>query len=87
MIRTSFVHNLDNVPWMDDLTRSRAKDKALAITKKIAYPDWIMDPVKLDEHYENVNIYLATWIFLMKNNFCPFWRIVQGDIQLIVKLL
>ena len=53
-IRTAFIDNLPSVSWMDDETRDYATQKAGAVTKMLGYPDFIMDPVKLDEYYEKV---------------------------------
>lgn len=53
-IRTAFIENLDDLDWMDDETRTYAVKKAKAVDKMLGYPDYITDPVKLDEHYKNV---------------------------------
>ncbi|XP_021353180.1 endothelin-converting enzyme homolog isoform X2 [Mizuhopecten yessoensis] len=55
-VRAAFISNLPSVTWMDDVTRAKAAEKAEHVTKKIAYPDWILDPTKLDTHYENLTI-------------------------------
>ncbi|XP_038058258.1 endothelin-converting enzyme homolog isoform X2 [Patiria miniata] len=55
-IREAFLQNLPLVEWMDDKTRARAEEKARAVKDKIGFPDWILDPVKLDEFYEGMNI-------------------------------
>ncbi|XP_033724972.1 endothelin-converting enzyme homolog isoform X2 [Pecten maximus] len=55
-VRTAFLANLPSVSWMDEPTRVKAVEKAEKIGKKIAYPDWILDPVKLDTYYENLTV-------------------------------
>ncbi|XP_067653743.1 endothelin-converting enzyme homolog isoform X2 [Haliotis asinina] len=55
-IETAFTRNLNTVAWMDDQTRDIAIDKVMAITDMIGYPDYILDPNKLDTHYENMTI-------------------------------
>jgi endothelin-converting enzyme len=40
---------------MDDKTRAYAKEKAASVNKMLGYPDYILDPKELDEHYENVS--------------------------------
>ncbi|XP_022106131.1 endothelin-converting enzyme homolog isoform X2 [Acanthaster planci] len=58
-IREAFLQNLPLVEWMDDKTRARAEDKARAVKDKIGFPDWILDPVQLDEYYRGLNISTA----------------------------
>jgi len=57
-VERSFEAGLDDLAWMDDETRSRAKDKAGAITNKIGYPDeWkTYDGLELtrDDHFGNM---------------------------------
>ncbi|MEM7084919.1 MAG: M13 family metallopeptidase [Bacteroidota bacterium] len=48
---------IDNLDWMSDSTKVKAKDKLYAISKKIGYPDvWRTYDVKIDEgkFFENV---------------------------------
>lgn len=53
-IRSVFAEILDELEWMDDETRKRAKDKAASMTTHIAYPDELLDDKKLTDLYENV---------------------------------
>ena len=53
-VRSAFIENLPSVAWMSEETRSYATEKAHAVTKMLGYPDYILDPVKLDEYYEKV---------------------------------
>lgn len=53
-IRSVFNEIIDELNWMDDETRVRAKGKAAAMTTHIAYPDELLDDKKLTELYENV---------------------------------
>ena len=39
---------------MDDETKARAVEKANAVSQMIGYPDFVINPAKLDEHYANV---------------------------------
>ncbi|XP_033625061.1 endothelin-converting enzyme homolog isoform X2 [Asterias rubens] len=55
-IRFAFLENLPLVEWMDDETRERAEDKVRAIKNKIGFPDWILDPKKLDEYHDGLSI-------------------------------
>ena len=40
---------------MDSETRQKAEEKVKAVRNMIGYPDFIMDSVLLDRHYENVS--------------------------------
>ena len=40
--------------WMDDETKARAREKAVAISQMIGYPDFAVNPSKLDEYYADV---------------------------------
>ncbi|XP_060085716.1 endothelin-converting enzyme homolog [Ylistrum balloti] len=61
-VRAAFISNLPSVTWMDDATREKAVEKAEKVSKKIAYPDWILDPVKLDKYYENLTVTPAKFV-------------------------
>lgn len=55
-IRSVFAEILDELEWMDDETRKRAKDKAASMTTHIAYPDELLDDKKLTDLYENLTL-------------------------------
>ena len=57
-VRSAFIDNLPSVSWMSEETRSYATEKAHAVKKMLGYPGYILDPVKLDKHYERVHITL-----------------------------
>ena len=48
-LQKAFAARMDNLDWMSDSTKQKAKEKLFAITKKIGYPDKWRD-------YSNVNI-------------------------------
>lgn len=54
-VREAFINGLKELPWMDDITKLSAEDKAKAIIQKIGYPKFIIDNKQLDEHYEGVS--------------------------------
>lgn len=54
-IRSVFSEIIDELEWMDDETRARAKGKSDSMTTHIAYPDELLDDKKLIDLYENVN--------------------------------
>jgi predicted metalloendopeptidase len=53
-IQNVFTEIIDELDWMDDQTRLRAKEKANAMATHIAYPDELLDDKKLSDRYENV---------------------------------
>ena len=60
-IRSAFKSKLKDLDWMDDETRNAAKEKADIIHQLIGYPEYIMNPKKLDKKYEKVK---RTMLFL-----------------------
>ena len=54
-LREAFNELLDENDWMDDFTRSVAKEKANLMNERIGYPDLLMDPVQLSKEYVNVS--------------------------------
>ncbi|XP_046381233.1 neprilysin-1-like [Haliotis rufescens] len=50
-IREAFNELLEENHWMDEITKSFAKEKANAMNERIGYPDFIKDSKKLDEKY------------------------------------
>ncbi|MGJ8665957.1 MAG: M13 family metallopeptidase [Patiriisocius sp.] len=53
----AFEARMDNLDWMSDSTKVKAKEKLYAITKKIGYPDvWREYDVEInrDQYFENV---------------------------------
>jgi len=57
-LQKSFENRINNLDWMSDSTKQKAKEKLYAITKKIGYPDkWRnYDKVTIDKttYFENV---------------------------------
>lgn len=54
-IRNAFKDNLPNLTWMDDRTRMLAREKADYINQMIGFPDFILNPEKLNGKYEGVS--------------------------------
>jgi predicted metalloendopeptidase len=54
-IRNAFKDNLSNLSWMDDSTRTLAREKADHINQMIGFPDFILSPEKLNGKYEGVS--------------------------------
>jgi len=55
-VQDIFIEILDELDWMDDKTRIRAKGKTAAMTTHTAYPDELFNDKKLTERYANVFI-------------------------------
>ncbi|CDW59314.1 neprilysin 2 [Trichuris trichiura] len=51
---SSFLTIIDELDWMDKVTKQAAKEKALAIYSSIGYPDFIMDDQLLDAYYSDL---------------------------------
>lgn len=66
-VREAFKANLPNLEWMDDETRALARQKADAITDMIGFPEFILDPVKLDEKYQPVSGALTLHVHSLLN--------------------
>ncbi|MBN3307722.1 MMEL1 protein, partial [Amia calva] len=56
-IQEAFVETLDELRWMDDQSKEKAREKALAIKEQIGYPDHILEEQnhKLDQEYAHLN--------------------------------
>ena len=50
-----FAEIIDELEWMDEETRERAKEKVATMTTRIAYPDEVLHINKLTERYENAS--------------------------------
>lgn len=53
-IHKEFLNILDKVEWMDEKTRQRAKDKALAIRPYIGYPNELLNNTEIEHFYSGV---------------------------------
>lgn len=54
-IREAFNELLADIHWMDDDTRSVAKEKANAMNERIGYPEILTKPEELEKEYVNVS--------------------------------
>ncbi|XP_077168912.1 membrane metallo-endopeptidase-like 1 isoform X2 [Paroedura picta] len=55
-IREVFIETLDELQWMDETSKAKAQEKAMAIKEQIGYPDYILEDQneKLDQEYTNL---------------------------------
>jgi Peptidase family M13 len=57
-IRRAFLERVGLLEWMDDETKLAAKEKALAMTEFIGFPDWFANSTALNHYYEGVSCLL-----------------------------
>ncbi|KAH3827034.1 hypothetical protein DPMN_128962 [Dreissena polymorpha] len=69
-IREAFYERLNDLDWMDEETKARAKEKAKYIKENIGYPDFILDDEELNEYYKDLEIdnlhYFTNTVNIMK---------------------
>jgi putative endopeptidase len=57
-LQKAYAVRIDNLEWMSDITKEKAKEKLFAMTKKIGYPDKWKDysnvQISRDTYFENV---------------------------------
>lgn len=56
-IHIEFLKMLDELDWMDEKTKEKAKMKANTITPYIGYPDELLKHSSIMKVYENVSIF------------------------------
>ncbi|XP_072888238.1 membrane metallo-endopeptidase-like 1 isoform X1 [Hemitrygon akajei] len=56
-IREVFIETLDELEWMDPVSKQKAQEKVMAIKEQIGYPDYILeeDNPRLDREYAHLN--------------------------------
>lgn len=57
-IKEAYMEQLENVVWMDSITRQSAINKLQAMQKFIAYPDWFQNASCLQNKIKTVSILL-----------------------------
>ena len=55
-LRDAFIEILDELEWMDEETRSVARQKALAMNERIGYPDLLTKSDLLAEEYQLLDV-------------------------------
>ncbi|XP_027024697.1 membrane metallo-endopeptidase-like 1 [Tachysurus fulvidraco] len=55
-IQDSYVETLEELNWMDDESKEKAREKAMSISEQIGYPDYILEEEngKLDQEYNHL---------------------------------
>ncbi|XP_007900277.1 membrane metallo-endopeptidase-like 1 isoform X2 [Callorhinchus milii] len=73
-IREVFIEALDELQWMDETSKEKAREKALAINEQIGYPDYVLEEgnPRLDQEYAhldfNENTYFENVLDNLKAN-------------------
>lgn len=80
-IREAFIELLEDVEWMDTVTRRVARAKARAIREKIGYPEYILDAKKLDRDYEDLEFRPDTYFENVLMNLRHLARIDQERLR------
>lgn len=57
-IMQSFRELLSQTDWIDEETKDMAAQKVNAMTLRIGYPDFILNPQLLNERYKDVSYYM-----------------------------
>lgn len=82
-VKDAFNETLRKSAWMDTDTRCEAKVKLQEMSKKIAYPDWLMNSTKLQEfckYIPRLNIstpFLSMWRSIRVNN----WKMMLEKLR------
>ena len=53
-LKAVLLDQLPRLVWMDETTRSRARDKVNAVIDRLAYPEELRDDVKMNALFEKV---------------------------------
>ncbi|CAF4111817.1 unnamed protein product [Rotaria sp. Silwood2] len=85
-IRSTFIEMLKNSTWMDDTSKNRSVEKALAIDEKIGYPDYLgsTNTTTLDKMYQDYvfsDSYLSNTFKLLQIKSNESLRILRDPID------
>lgn len=61
-IKHAFKITVNDLVWMDEVTREKTLTKLHAIRAFVGYPPWIMNATQLDNHYRSVSYALYPFI-------------------------
>lgn len=59
-IRTAFENLVREINWMDAGTKCSTLLKSQAMKSLVGFPEWILEPGKLDEHYAGLEFNVST---------------------------
>lgn len=63
-IRKAFEGAVQDLDWMDTVTREKTLTKLHAIRAFVGYPGWIMNASRLDTHYKQVKRQFASLLIV-----------------------
>lgn len=66
-IHEAYMEQLENVGWMDKVTRRSAIEKLQSMHKFIAYPDWFNNTSYLATKLKTVSILIFIYYVLLNN--------------------
>lgn len=69
-IQRSFRELLNKINWIDDDTKRLATEKVNAMSLKIGYPDFILQPHLLNERYKDVIYFYILYVLYIICAFC-----------------
>lgn len=69
-IKEAFVERVNQIQWMDKLTKQKTLQKAQHMTSFIGFPEWLFDAGALDEYYEGVRVGFFMQPQLLSLHFC-----------------
>jgi len=72
-IKKAMINRIPKIEWLDDETKEYAIQKGLKMIDKIGYPDEIMDPKKLYQMYEDLEIN-NLFNLIIKSNISSFGK-------------
>lgn len=70
-IHWAFEKLVTELNWMDNRTKKKTLHKARQMKTLVAFPDFLKDPIQLNEYYENVFntlFIIRTILIIIKNN-------------------
>ncbi|CAK9301444.1 unnamed protein product [Gordionus sp. m RMFG-2023] len=56
LIKVAYKERLKNLDWMDELTKIKSMEKVDSLKSKIGYPEYVVDPVELDQDYQGLDM-------------------------------
>ena len=77
-IRAEFKKMLDELDWMDPVTKAKALSKMEKITPNIAYPKEILDDKMIDEFYSGLEIKNDSYL-LNSLRQKKFWKLKNAE--------
>lgn len=55
-IKNALAHLVGQAKWMDDDTKLATYEKIIKMKTLVGFPDWLLEPAKLEEYYKGIEI-------------------------------